>query len=104
MKISQDSTRAAANSVDDLLRRAQAVLRQNPNLQLHLSGSNIGSQRIASDGSTRIFLRVLTEGCRLILAAPTATTPNELAEANSAWKIGKHLAGKNAAVPIIKFS
>jgi N-acetylmuramate 1-kinase len=57
-------------------------------------------RRIDSDGSTRRFWRVQTNEvpCCLI-AAPAATSPAELAESRSAWKIGSHLRQKGVPVP-----
>lgn len=47
---------------------------------------------LAADGSTRHFYRLAT-GIEedFIIAAPKATTANELSEASSAWHIGTHL-------------
>ncbi len=56
--------------------------------------------RICSDGSTRRFWRVVQGGKALcVIAAPAGRSSTELAEAGSAWKIGKHLRKKGVPVP-----
>jgi aminoglycoside/choline kinase family phosphotransferase len=59
-------------------------------------------QRVPSDGSTRIFLRVhLTPGQQVIIAAPAACGRQELAEARSGWLIGTHLLAKKLRIPYL---
>jgi aminoglycoside/choline kinase family phosphotransferase len=59
---------------------------------------------IAPDGSTRRFWRLADgdagkEQPSVIIAVPADTSDAELAEAESAWNIGTHLASRNIAVP-----
>jgi N-acetylmuramate 1-kinase len=59
-------------------------------------------QKISSDGSTRRFWRAAMPGKNLcIIGAPSGNSTVELAEARSAWKIGRHLHAKGVAVPEI---
>lgn len=56
--------------------------------------------RIASDGSTRRFWRIQRDDAPFcLIAAPASTSPAELAESRSAWKIGNHLRQKGVPVP-----
>ncbi|MCP3887778.1 MAG: phosphotransferase [Desulfobulbaceae bacterium] len=62
---------------------------------------------IEADGSTRRFWRVASGSSykdfhqQLIIAAPAECSSNEMAEAEAAWRIGKHLKEKGVAVPDI---
>lgn len=57
---------------------------------------------IASDGSTRRFWRfAMGDGQFCIAVAPKTISAVELAEAKSAWEIGKHLFAQKTAVPEI---
>ncbi|WP_459945900.1 aminoglycoside phosphotransferase family protein [Desulfocastanea catecholica] len=57
-------------------------------------------RKIDSDGSTRRFWRMQRDNAPFcLIAAPAATSPAELAESRSAWKIGSHLHQKGVPVP-----
>lgn len=59
-----------------------------------------GCRKIDSDGSTRRFWRIQRDDAPFcLIAAPAATSPAELAESRSAWKIGSHLRQKGVPVP-----
>ena len=56
--------------------------------------------KIDSDGSTRKFWRLTKNGGPFcLIAAPAGTSPTELAESRSAWKIGRHLFQQGVPVP-----
>lgn len=93
---SEDNTSPVRqNKVDDLLQRACDLLGADASVE-----SRCGKE-IASDGSTRIFLRMSLGDKSVVLAAPGLTTATELAEAHSAWQIGRHLSDVGCAVPEI---
>ena len=57
-------------------------------------------QRIAADGSNRIFLRIQpTEFPDCIIIIPAGNSPTDVAESRSAWKIGRHLERSGVPVP-----
>lgn len=91
-------------SEQDILRRAAEMLLEKGLLgrseALHLATST-RCRKIDSDGSTRRFWRVVEGDNRpcCLIAAPAATSPAELAESRSAWKIGSHLRQKGVPVP-----
>ena len=59
-----------------------------------------GCTKLSSDGSTRRFWRLQRAGRNLcIIAAPSGNSKVELAEAKSAWQIGKHLFSRGVPVP-----
>jgi hypothetical protein len=88
----------------DILRCAGEMLAEKGllgRLEAQLMATGAHCRRIASDGSTRKFWRVVGEdGCpRCLIAAPAAMSPAELAESRSAWEIGSHLRHKGVPVP-----
>ena len=57
-------------------------------------------QRIAADGSSRIFLRIQpTNFPDCIVIIPAGNNPSDLAESRSSWKIGRHLERSGVPVP-----
>ncbi len=57
-------------------------------------------QRIAADGSNRIFLRIQpADFPDCIIIIPAGNSPSDLAESRSAWKIGRHLEHSGVPVP-----
>ncbi len=57
-------------------------------------------QRIAADGSNRIFLRIQPEEFQdCIIIIPAGNSPPDIAESRSAWMIGKHLERSGVPVP-----
>ena len=57
-------------------------------------------QRIAADGSNRIFLRIQpADFPDCIIIIPAGNNPSDLAESRSAWKIGRHLERNGVPVP-----
>lgn len=90
----------------DILRCAGEMLAEkgllNRSEAQHLA-TGVNCRRIASDGSTRRFWRIVGEDDRpcCLIAAPSTTSPAELAESRSAWKIGGHLRQKGVPVPEI---
>jgi hypothetical protein len=56
--------------------------------------------RLAADGSTRQFVRIARNTAPLCLAVfPFSVSDKEMAEAESAWQIGRHLRQKGVPVP-----
>ncbi len=57
---------------------------------------------VPSDGSNRLFFRVLLKGRNICMAAaPASTLSRDLAEARSTYQIGRHLACSGVPVPDI---
>lgn len=86
-----------------LLEKGSEILKQQGR---SVSSASAGRERIKnfvkidSDGSTRRFWRFQGDiEPSFILTAPASVTETELAEARSAWKIGRHLHQKGIAVP-----
>jgi len=95
---------ATANDIDWLVKRAADILATERVSQPGREGGEKPLEQMAqitSDGSTRLFVRVRRGAEKLILAAPAARTETELAEANAAVTIGRHLYEKGGAVPQI---
>ena len=54
---------------------------------------------LRGDGSDRRFLRIRAGGRSLIAVLPSPTHPGAMAEAQAVWQIGRHLWGRQVAVP-----
>lgn len=87
----------------DILRCAGAMLAEKGLLtgaETQYFAAGASCRKIDSDGSTRRFWRILRDDAPFcLIAAPAATSPAELAESRSAWKIGSHLRQKGVPVP-----
>jgi aminoglycoside/choline kinase family phosphotransferase len=71
-----------------------------------LSDSPLGPEKmsftvLAGDGSERNFLRVTGDSGSMIVVLPDSSADHGLAEANSAWLIGRHLQACEVPVPQI---
>jgi aminoglycoside/choline kinase family phosphotransferase len=91
-------------SEKDILHRAAEMLVEQGQLgrsEVTSLVSGTRCRKIDSDGSTRRFWRIVGRDndpfC--LIAAPAGTSPAELAESRSAWKIGSHLRQKGVPVP-----
>ena len=80
----------------------ESVINMNMGRVLGEDGLNLVFIPLSPDGSTRRFFRIFNGKTPICLAVfPGSDTANEIAEANSVYKIGSHLSAKGVAVPEI---
>lgn len=80
----------------------ESVIKENIGELVEEGVANLVFLPMSPDGSTRRFFRIISGATSICLAVfPGRDTPNEMAEANSVYKIGTHLNAKGVAVPKI---